>query len=122
MTLIRAHARIGAVLALLALALQLGLSFGHFHAMDAAHRAAAVVAAGDQAPTGAHPHPAPDGLLPDDCDICATMVLAGTAMYATAPVLPVPVLFASVAFQAPHQASTTSKRRVAFNPRAPPST
>jgi hypothetical protein len=122
MTLIRAHARIGAVLALLALALQLGLSFGHFHATDTAHRAATLVAAADQVPTGAHPHPAPDGLSPDDCDICATMVLAGTAMYATAPVLPVPVLFAAVASQAPYQAPTTPTRRVAFNPRAPPST
>jgi hypothetical protein len=120
MTLIRAHARIGAGLALLALALQLGLSFGHFHAMHTALRAAVLVAGGDQASTGAHPHPAPDGLSPDDCDICASIALARTAMHAVAPVLPVLVVFATVATQPPHRAPTTRTRHVAFNPRAPP--
>jgi hypothetical protein len=106
------------MLALFALAFQLGLSFGHFHHMAAPSTASAV--AGDQAPTGAHPHAAPDGLSPDDCDICASIVLAGTAMHSVAPVLLVPVVFAAVAAQPPHSAPTPGTRRVAFNPRAPP--
>ena len=59
-------------MALLALALQLALSFGHSHPIaspSAGITAASIVSHG---PGG------PDGLATDDCDICATIALIST--------------------------------------------
>jgi hypothetical protein len=120
MTHVRAHSKFGAILALFALALQLGLSFGHFHRAALPSDAAGLHAVVDAA-ANAHRHPAPDGLSPDDCDICASIVLAGTAVHAVAPALAVPVAFAPAVVVSPARVATPVARRVAFNPRAPPS-
>ncbi|WP_445491992.1 hypothetical protein [Rhodopseudomonas sp. RCAM05734] len=83
----RTHIRNGSRLALLALAIQLVLSFGHIHPASA------------QAPTGsaiASLHlptdqlPAPDQHPADNCAICAVMAMAGTMLFATPPILQLP--------------------------------
>jgi len=114
---VRTHIRFGAVLALLALALQLGLSFGHFHRIAAPLTAVADVVA-DAA--GGHGHPSPDGLLPDDCDICATIVMAGTVLHAQPPALPVPVAFAPAEAPAGETVAPRATSFAAFRSRAPP--
>ncbi|MDR3466501.1 MAG: DUF2946 domain-containing protein [Xanthobacteraceae bacterium] len=117
MRAVRAHLRFGAVAALLALALQLGLSFGHFHRAASPLATAGVVA--DAVP-GAHGQPSPDGLLPDDCDICASIMLAGTAVHAQPPVLPVPVAFTPAMAIQGESVAPRSVRFAAFRSRAPP--
>src|ERR1700741_2838180 len=124
MNMVRAHIRFGAVLALFALALQLWLSFGHFHHTDEPDAVSAHATASLTQPVawgGAH-QPSPDGLLPDDCDICASIALAGTVVHSVAPVLPVPVALAPLAMLPPlAKAVAPPARRVAFQSRAPPS-
>jgi hypothetical protein len=119
MKTVRGHIRSAAWLALFALALQLGLSFGHFHPIAAANSAVAIAQAANQA--GGQHHPDPDGLSPDDCDICATIALAGTVVHAVAPELPVPVAFIVVASAQPDVTIAPRAAFVAFNSRAPPS-
>jgi len=80
---LRANRRWTATLALLALALQFVLAFGHVHALpnvDAAHS----FVASTSAPGGDLPqHPA------DDCAICAVIHLAGTlALPSVAALIP----------------------------------
>lgn len=120
MRAVRTHIRFGAVLALLALALQLGLSFGHFHRAAAPLIAVADVG-GDVATSGGHGQPGPDGLLPDDCDICATIALAGTVLHAQPPVLPVPVAFMLAVSPARETPAPRASPFAAFRSRAPPS-
>jgi hypothetical protein len=112
----RSNIRHGSRLALLALAVQLVLSFGHFHAVAAQAAPHTVIASGQQqSPTSPDSDQANDG-----CAICAVMAMAGTVLFATPPQL------------LPPQASEFSYRttdarflhlssaRVAFQPRAPP--
>lgn len=116
MQAVRAHIRWGAVTALLALALQLGLSFGHFHRVAVAPLAVAEIAVN----AAAHGHPGPDGLLPDECDICATIALAGTALHAVPPVLPMPPALTPARAAAGERLAPRAASFTAFNPRAPP--
>lgn len=113
---VRANTRLGARVALFALAIQFALSFGHFHAI-AAQAAPAIQSTQQQLPA-----PAPDsGHHPDDlCAICAVTALASTAMAAAPPALPLPQ-----AAELPRQARDTAFLRVhapraAFQSRAPP--
>jgi hypothetical protein len=125
----------GSRLALLALAIQFVLSFGHFHGSTA--QAASVGAkqfpashpgsferysdasAADavRAKTSGDQEPAGPG---DDCAICAVMALSNAMVVGTAPELPGPLpaaflpLTTDVAFADPNPV------RVAFQPRAPP--
>ena len=94
----RANRRCGGWLALFALAIQIGLSFGHVHADDDAHRAVVpfVVAlfAGNSPGAGPVPTPAdhePHGLAGDACAICAVIALAGSLLLPEPPALALPV-------------------------------
>ena len=129
----RANIKHGSRLALLALALQFGLSFGHFHAGDAPAATPAIHAVAAPSDTAAassdalHPSaslPAPhhdsDHRPGEDCAICAIIALASTALSATPPAMLLPQAEAfpyrvtGAAFADPGPAS------VAFQPRAPP--
>ncbi|WP_371421771.1 DUF2946 family protein [Tardiphaga sp.] len=89
----RTNIRNGAKLALFALAVQLILSFGHVHGatvhaapLDATiARAASAAAQTPATPDTDHHHRATD-----PCAICAVMAMAGTALFATPPVLLLP--------------------------------
>jgi hypothetical protein len=130
----RSNIKSGARLALLALALQFALSFGHFHALAApsvgtsqsALSGATLVDAGDfavdsqaaqkQAP-GKHDS---DQRGPDGCAICAVMAMAGTVLFSAPPILLLPeaveLLYRTTDAEFVHLSSAGN----AFQPRAPP--
>src|SRR5262245_39134281 len=115
---LRSNAKRLSVLALFALALQFGLSFGHIHA-DYAF--AAPAAASDHASASTPDSSGHDqDNSADVCAICITIAMANALVDATPPVLPVPLnanateLIAEFAYGAP------VTRRVAFQSRAPP--
>ncbi|MBR0757268.1 DUF2946 family protein [Bradyrhizobium jicamae] len=133
----RKHIRTGSRLALFALAIQLVLSFGHFHPLAAAH--AAVVKSGltqvnfADIGTSATPDlaievskkPSPanhdnDKRHGDICAICAVMSLAGHALFAPPPLLLLPevteLLLRTTDAEFLHLKSAPS----AFRSRAPP--
>jgi hypothetical protein len=83
MSWVRTHRRLGGTLALLALALQLVLSFGHIHVRDFAGIPSSAVAQ-ISAPHGPNGDAA-DQVVDAYCLVCATIALSGTLVL---PVLP----------------------------------
>ena len=128
----RKHVRTGARLALLALAIQFVLSFGHFHSFaaqvapaiqtgltqgDLYHAAAAAVAgrsAQQQQPSDHDQHPA------DGCAICAVIALAGNVLFATPPVLQLPRAIELLYLTTEAEFAHLTSARHAFQSRAPP--
>jgi len=116
----RAKNRLGAWLALSALALQLVVSFGHVH-FDGLNRTAAAVAAVGTATHGAQLLPAQHpGDADDYCAICATIYLAANSFVPQAPQLAVP--FGSQAIEHLDRVAAVFivPRRAPFQSRAPP--
>jgi Protein of unknown function (DUF2946) len=131
----RSNIKHGSRLALLALAVQLVLSFGHFHGVAAqaapairsataltgisSHGLAAPAAVGasgqQQAPPG-HDSDQPN----DGCAICAVMAMAGTVLFATPPLLLLPQAVEFLYQTADAEFVHLSSASVAFQPRAPP--
>jgi hypothetical protein len=114
----------GAWLALLALALQLGLSFGHFHARDFAGYTAAGTGKGWHSAPGLlatslkQAKPADDE---DRCPICFSAFLLGNSFvpHAAQPSLLTP--FVDIHHVIPRDfARTVEARRAPFQSRAPP--
>jgi hypothetical protein len=130
----RSNIRPMARLAVLALAMQFLLSFGHFHG-DSAQAASALA---DATRSGFHkvtrlamhltaPHKTsspfnhrPDGQPADDCAICAVMALAGAVVVATPPDLSAPQATAFTYLTAAADFADFNSVRVAFQPRGPP--
>jgi hypothetical protein len=130
----RSNIRPTARLAVVALAMQFLLSFGHFHG-DSAQTASAVA---DAKRSGLHnvtrlamhsnaPHKTsspfnhrPDGQPADDCAICAVMALAGAVVVATPPDLSAPQATAFTYLTAAADFADFNSVRVAFQPRGPP--
>ena len=124
---VHCHKRYGARLALVALALQIVLSFGHVHlenvhldgvrishgAAAGAHNTVAVQASG-QLPAQ---NPGSDD---DYCAICASIFLASTSFVSQPPPLPVPVGFRHIEHSFGTAFGIIEPRRVAFRSRAPP--
>jgi hypothetical protein len=112
---VRANIRLGARAALFALAVQLALSFSHFHAIAA--QAAPSIQSAQQLP--AHSHDSDQH--PDDvCAICTVVALASTALAAAPPALPllqaVELLLRTTDAASLHVYAA----RAAFQSRAPP--
>jgi hypothetical protein len=120
----RSNIKQGSRLALLALAIQFVLSFGHFHGV--AHAAPAIqsrivvtaAAAGPQRqPASDHDSDRHDH---DGCAICSVMAMANAVLFATPPLLKLPqaaeFLYRTTDAEFVHLNSV----RVAFQPRAPP--
>jgi hypothetical protein len=141
----RSNIRHGSRLALFTLAIQFGLSFGHFHgsraqaapALDAKQSglhdtvsfAATHLAALDRALLEDASRPVrlkisfghePGGQPTDDCAICAVMALATTLVVATSAYLPGPQAFAFLYLTTDAGFVDLNSARVAFQPRAPP--
>jgi hypothetical protein len=114
----RGRSRLGGWVALVALALQLALSFGHIHS-EAFSRAAEIAALTDGGSDGGQP----DGpAAPNDhdyCSICAVLSLLAGAQTADAPALPVPAV-AAVIVVAELGTIHAVRGRTAFQSRAPP--
>src|SRR5262245_15061708 len=120
MSWVRARVRQGALLALLALAIQLVLSFGHFHT-DGIARAAGLTTQ-TQATTSplSAPRQHQDGLAAAGCAICASIAIAGTALASVPPNLPVPATFSLWVAIVPRDFAPPALASTAFRSRAPP--
>jgi len=118
MRLFRDHIRQGSWLALIALVINLGLSFGHIHAIGGGprHALVATVALADSGPSGHHD----DGLADDRCPICMAASAIGNALTATAPPLPHPVTYVAVDRGVEPTMAVVELSKAAFRSRAPP--
>jgi hypothetical protein len=132
----RSNIKHGSRLALFALAVQFGLSFGHFHGIAAqaapaiqsgpvlsdasfANSLAApatVSEAGPQLPSDQDSDRQPA----DACAICAVMALANTLLFATPPLLLLPQAVEFLYLTTDAEFVHLNSARVAFQPRAPP--
>src|SRR5215475_8898335 len=94
----RSHVRSGAWFALVAMALQLALTFGHLHLRIASATSAQLAAkATITAPDGSS-LPAKPRLAHEHCAVCTLIQMAGVAALVAAAWLLLPTLFASTAF------------------------
>jgi hypothetical protein len=128
---IRDYARQGSWLALFALVINLGLSFGHIHAIDGkraerafASRLAALVASDDgqrlvqsQGPSQGHRD---DGLADFLCPICMAASAMGQAFAAAPPAIVLELAATTVAPTAVSDLEAPEPPRAAFDPRGPP--
>lgn len=121
MNWLRSKARGLSSLALVALAMQLGLSFGHVHS-DRAF-ASKVAISGQASTSSSAPSPDsgrdPDGRA-DLCAICATIALANTLIDSVPPVLPLPMETVAPKLLAASIANGPSTHLFGFQSRAPP--
>jgi hypothetical protein len=106
-------------LALFALAIQFAASFGHFHALAAANNLTVQTTQSLSAPQPASDQGSPEH-QGDICDICAVMAMANTALFATPPVVLLPLTIAFSYMRAAAEFVRVAHLRVAFQPRAPP--
>jgi uncharacterized iron-regulated membrane protein len=129
----RSNIKHGSRLALVALAIQFVLSFGHFHGLAA--KAAPALKSGQ---TQSHPsyardrlaadavsqadqqQPASDRHPNDACSICAVMALANALLFATPPVLLLPQAIEFLYLTTDAEFVHLNSARIAFQPRAPP--
>jgi hypothetical protein len=135
---LRSNIKHGSRLALFALAVQLGLSFGHFHS-GAAQAAPAIQSSPAQSESSTtDPLPAPDAVTQsaqqqqpapdpdqqpnDPCAICAVIALANTALFATPPLLLLPQAVEFLYLTTDAEFVHLNSAAVAFQPRAPPIT
>jgi hypothetical protein len=127
---LRRNIRTGSRLALFALALQLVLSFGHFH-WDTAQAAAAAQSQADFAQQQAsvpdvvrqaqQPAGHDDGKPTNDpCAICAVMSMASQMLYASAAFLPLPDAIEQSFFVVDDRFEHLGSTWSAFQSRAPP--
>ncbi len=129
----RTHIKLGSRLALLALALQFALSFGHFHAAQAAPRPGPADASrsglqqglaarcGDEASRKQQPANHDRDQQPADaCAICAVISLAGDALFATPPLLLLPQAVDLLYLTTDAEFVHLNSARLAFQSRAPP--
>ena len=133
----RSNIKHGSRLALLALAIQFVLSFGHFHTVAA--QAAPAIQSGIQLVAVS---PAPDtagqsaqglaqGQTPasdhdsdrqsnDGCAICAVIAMANAMLFATPPLLELPQAVELLYLTTDAEFIHLNSVRIAFQPRAPP--
>jgi hypothetical protein len=119
----RSRSRLGAYLALFALAFQLAVSFAHVHLERIAPASASSLASVQpsaedlNSPSG----PAGRGRLADDhCPICTLIHLAGALVPAEAPSLPLPGVFGRLRLELAAEFDLTASHAALFRARAPP--
>ena len=113
----RAHGRAWSWVALLALALQLGLAFGHVHPTQAVRSTLIVAADSGTAPSHSNTGGQDDG---DYCATCAILALLTGAQTPTAPVVAPPIQTASASVTIFLEAARIDACCAAFRSRAPP--
>ncbi len=133
----RSNIKHGSRLALLALAIQFALSFGHFHGVAA--QATPAIQSGQAQPDSSYAgglvapdsvgqasqqQPASDrdsdGHPNDVCAICAVMALANAVLFATPPVLLLPQAVEFLYRTTDAEFIHLNSARIVFQPRAPP--
>jgi hypothetical protein len=108
----------GSWLALIALAINIALSFGHFHPIGG-HRSehGLVVASSDNRQAPDH---SDDGKADDLCPICMAATAIGTALAPTPPALPVEFAEAAIDRATEHTVAIPPMPCAAFRSRGPP--
>jgi hypothetical protein len=109
--------QIGAWLALVALALQLGLSFGHLHVQPPGHHPPELAAAGTEEPQDTDPDHG-DGR--NHCPSCAILSLLAGAQTGATPVSAMPEWRAAEEVIPAAETIRSGSIRAAFRARAPP--
>ena len=109
-------------LALIALAVNLGLSFGHFHAFDKTSvrgiaAMAASFAAPDDGQNKGHPN---DGHADYLCPICMAATAMASALASASPALPLQFNNIAVDREIEDVLALVEPSRAAFQPRGPP--
>jgi hypothetical protein len=129
---LRSNIKGGSRLALLALAVQFVLAFGHFHEVAAAptiqsgpaqsesSHAVNLVAPDAVGPSDRQPASDHDQQPSDVCAICAVMALANAVLFSTPPVLLLPQAVELLHLAADAKFVHLDSARPAFQPRAPP--
>jgi hypothetical protein len=119
---LRYDRRIGSWLALVALAVQLGLSFGHVHveAVQRTDSAAVALSAEAHAAKSAFSQQQPGEEGDDYCAICASIYLTSNSFVPVAPQLPVPSVSHLIERFDRGAPVFVAPRRLAFQSRAPP--
>ena len=118
----RSNTRFGARLALVALAVQIVLSFGHVHlyGFTLASAKASPAAMADAAVVVPANAPKSDGSAGADCAICALIQVSAAAMPAAAAALPLPSNLDSSWLSAPLALALAASPHFLFQARAPP--
>jgi hypothetical protein len=121
---LRSQIKHGSRLALLALAIQFALSFGHFHGIATAQAATAVQSIAAAPDTASRQPPASghdsDQHPNDGCAICAVIALANATLSATPPLLLLPQAVEFFYRVTEAEFVHLNPARVVFQPRAPP--
>jgi hypothetical protein len=119
----RDHIRQGSWFALLALTINLALSFGHFHAADGKVVSGGLIAAITSAATpddgSKSDHPT-EGHVDVLCPICVASSALAHAFAATPPVLPVAFAGVTLTPTLPPVIALIEPQRAAFQSRGPP--
>ena len=126
----RSNIRYGARLALLSMAIQFVMAFGHFHGIAAEAAPAAPVSTShvtDPAPealsrsaTPAGSERGPKQRSDDSCAVCAVIAMANAVLFATPPVLRLPQAIEFLYRTTDAEFIHLKSARIAFQPRAPP--
>jgi hypothetical protein len=121
----RSRSRLGAYLALFALAFQLAVSFGHVHLDHIAPLSADATALANAQPSSDEANAASkptnhEDLADDCCPICTLIHLAGTLVPAGTPPLPLPSMFGDVRLAAAVEFDLAASQSALFRARAPP--
>ena len=132
MTWIRSNIKCVSRIALLALAMQFALSFGHFHAIASATTsvpefglskfsfAGSLTAQVADTRSARQPASNNDKHSGDVCAICAVMAMASAILFATPPALPLPQIIEFSRLTAEREFARLASASIAFQPRAPP--
>jgi hypothetical protein len=119
----RYRSRLGAYLALFALAFQLAVSFGHVHQIAPSLALASILAI-EQSPSDQANAPSSpvghDDLADHLCPICTLIHLAGAIVPAETPPLPLPSIFDGLRLEAAVAFDLIASQRALFQARAPP--
>ncbi|MDB5653196.1 MAG: hypothetical protein JWQ94_809 [Tardiphaga sp.] len=107
----RTHITQGSRLALVALAIQMVLAFGHFHAIPAPTHGVSIERV---------QLPGPAQHVADHCDICAVTAMAGTMLAAVPPLLQPPQTTPFLRLAATVEFGRLAAIDIAFQARAPP--
>jgi hypothetical protein len=118
---VQQHRRHGAMLALIALALQIALAFGHVHLRGSAQNLqTAITQSAALADTKSHAPPRIPADNDDYCAICASIFLVSSAFAPAPPQLLVPASFRRIEHYINAAQPLAEQLRLAFRSRAPP--
>jgi Protein of unknown function (DUF2946) len=119
----RDHIRQGSWFALLALTINLALSFGHFHAADGkvvSGGLIATIAAVAGPDDGSKPNHPPEGHVDVLCPICVASSAVAHALAATPPVVPIEFASVTLTHKSPVVVARVEPPPAAFQSRGPP--